>query len=125
MTQLINGTNLCCNTGGEFRLDGTNELYSAASTYTATNSETQTARFLYARSATASPTADLAATFQDYLRFRPAGGAGNIWITLGTNTWSMDGSASLSAGLIRGNLPPANPLGDSDAFPNWTDTYQP
>jgi hypothetical protein len=131
VTQLINGTNLCCNTGGGFRLDGTNELYSAtptnlaAQTYSATNSATHTASFLYARSATASPAADLAASFQDYLRFRPAGSAGNIWVTLGTNTWSMDGSASLSAGLTRSNLPPAAPLGESDEFPSWTDTFEP
>ena len=131
VTQLINGTNLCCNTGGAYWLDGTNAIYNATSTnllgqtYTATNSATHTARFVYARSATASPTAGLAATFQDYLRFRPAGNGSNIWVTLGTNTWSMDGSASLSGGLIRSNLPPAGPLVQSDEFPSWTDSYGP
>lgn len=124
VTQLIDGTNLCCNTGGEFRLDGgsTNLL---RQTYSATNPATHTARFLYARSSTASPAVEIAATFKDYLRFRPAGNASNIWVTLGTNSWSMDGSASLSGGLTRSNLPPASALVESAEFPSWTDSNGP
>jgi hypothetical protein len=123
VTQLIDGTNVCCNTGGAFLLDGTNQIYNTTSTYSPTNPATHTARFIYTRNATANPTADLAANFKDYLRFLPAGNAANIWVTLGTNLWSMDGSASLSSGLIRNNLPPDGPLGKSDEFPSWSDRY--
>jgi len=35
----------------------------------------------------------------------------------------MDGSASLSGGLTRSNLPPASALVDSDEFPFWTDQF--
>jgi hypothetical protein len=124
VTQLIDGTNLCCNTGGAFQLDAasTNLL---GQTYTTTNSATHTARFLYARSATASPAVNLTATFKDYLRFKPAGNASNIWVTLGTNSWSMDGSASVSGGLTRSNLPPASALVESAEFPSWTDSFGP
>jgi hypothetical protein len=131
VTQLINGTNVCCNTGGQFRLDGTNELCNATptnllgQTYTATNPATHTVRFVYTRNLTANPTAGLTATFKDYLRFRPAGNISNIWVTLSTNTWSMDGFASLSGGLIRSNLPPANALAGTDDFPSWTDSFAP
>jgi hypothetical protein len=91
VTQLIDGTNLCCNTGGEFQLDqGSTNLL--GQTYSATNPATHTARFLYARNSTASPAVNLTATFKDYLCFRPAGNASNIWVTLGTNSWSMDGA---------------------------------
>jgi len=122
VTQLINGTNLCCNTGGEFQLDGgsTNLLGQG---YSAANPATHTARFLYARSSTASPTVNMAATFKDYLRFKPAGNANNIWVTLATNSWSMDGSASLSGGLTRSNLPPAGALVESAEFPSWSGRY--
>jgi hypothetical protein len=122
VTQLIDGTNLCCNTGGEFQLDGgaTNLLGQA---YSATDPATHTARFLYVRSSTASPTADMTATYKDYLRFKPAGNAGNIWVTLANNSWSMDGSASLSGGLTRSNLPPASALVESALFPSWSNRY--
>jgi hypothetical protein len=129
VTQLIEGTNSCCNTGGQFELDGPNAIYNATptnllgQTYSATNSATHTFSFLYARSATANPTAGLTATFKDYLRFLPAGSASNIWVTLATNGWSMDGSASLSGGLTRSNLPPASPLVQSDDPPSWTGSY--
>jgi hypothetical protein len=124
VTQLIDGTNLCCNTGGEFQLDkGSTNLL--GQTYSATNPATHTARFLYARSSTASPAVNMTATFKDYLRFKPAGNVNNIWVTLGTNSWSMDGSASLSGGLIRTNLPPASALIESAEFPSWTDSYGP
>jgi hypothetical protein len=46
-------------------------------------------------------------------------------VTLGTNSWSMDGSASLSSGLTRSNLPPASALVESAEFPSWTDSYGP
>ena len=78
-----------------------------------------------ARSATASPAVNLTAAFEDYLRFRPTGNASNIWVTLATNSWTMDGSASLSGGLIRSNLPPASALVGSEEFPSWTQTYAP
>jgi hypothetical protein len=124
VTQLIDGTNLCCNTGGEFQLDqGSTNLL--GQTYCATNPATQTARFLYARSLTASPAVNLTATFKDYLRFKPAGNASNIWVTLGTNSWSMDGSASLTGGLTRSNLPPASALVETDELPSWTNSYGP
>ena len=67
----------------------------------------------------------MTATFKDYLRFRPAGNAGNIWVTLATNSWSMDGSASLSGGLTRSNLPPASALVESAEFPFWSGSYGP
>lgn len=125
VTQLINGTNVCCNTDGAFRLDGTNEFYNATNqlgqAYTATNLATHVARLWSARTATAAPTAELLAEFQDYVRFRPAGSPNNIWVTLGTNSWSMDGAASLSGGLLRSNLPAASTLGPCDTFPFWTD----
>jgi hypothetical protein len=126
VTQLINGTNACCNTGGEFRLDGTQEIYNTTppsligQAYSATNPATHLVHLLSARSATANPTVYLTANFKDYLRFRPTGNASNIWVTVGTNRWSMDGSASLSGGLTRSNLPPAGALVESDEFPYWT-----
>ena len=126
VTQLINGTNLCCNTGGQFQLDGAQEIYNVSPTnllgqaYSATNSSTHTVAFVYSRKATANPGVDLSASFRDYLRFRPSGNA-SIWVTLGTNSWSMDGSASLSNGLTRSNLPPAGALIQTDEFPSWTD----
>jgi hypothetical protein len=127
VTQLINGTNFNCNTSGTFRLDGTNEIYSATLTnlmgqaYSVTNQATHTVRLLYDRSATANPTVDLAASFKDYLRFRPAGNTSNIWVTVATNSWSMDGSASVWNGITRSNIPPAGALAESDEFPYWTD----
>jgi hypothetical protein len=122
VTQLIDGTNLCCNTGGTFRLDkGSTNLLGQA--YSATNPATHTAHFLYARSSTASPTVDMVATFKDYLRFKPAGNASNIWVTLAKNSWGMDGAASVSGGLTRSNLPPASALVDSAEFPSWSDSY--
>ena len=63
--------------------------------------------------------------FEDYLRFRPRETPSNIWVTLATNSWSMDGSASLSGGLTRSNLPPASALVESEDFPSWTQTYAP
>lgn len=125
VTQLINSTNACCSTGGAFELDGTNQIYNTTSTYTSTNPATHTTRFIYVRSATANPTATLAASCQDYLRFRPSGSAFNIWVTLGINFWTMDGSASLSSGLTRNNLPPAGALSPSDQFPSWEASYGP
>ena len=122
VTQLIDGTNLCCNTGGEFQLDqGSTNLL--GQTYCATNPATHTARFLYARTSTASPAVNMTATFKDYLRFKPAGNVNNIWVTLANNSWSMDGSASLSGGLTRSNLPPASALVESAEFPSWIDSY--
>jgi hypothetical protein len=127
VTQLINGTNCCCTTGGEYRLDGNQEIYNPTSTnspgqtYNADDPETHTVRFLSTRSCTASTAISLTATFKDYLRFKPAGGPNNIWVTLGTTSWSMDGAASVSGGLTRSNLPPANALVESDEFPFWTD----
>jgi hypothetical protein len=126
VTQLINGTNLCCSTGGQFELDGAQEICNVGSTnspgqaYSATNASTHTVGFVYARNATANPSVDLTASFKDYLRFRPSGNA-SIWVTLGTNSWSMDGSASLANGLTRSSLPPAGTLIQSDEFPSWTD----
>jgi hypothetical protein len=127
VTQLISGTNFGCNTSGTFRLDGTNEIYNIGFTnltgqpYSATNLATHTFRFVYTRSGTANPTVDLTASFKDYLRFRPAGNENNIWVTVATNMWSMDGSASVSSGITRSNMSPAGALVESDAFPCWTD----
>jgi hypothetical protein len=131
VTQLIQGTNLCCNTGGEFRLDGGSEIYQTTptnllgQTYNAADPATHTARLLCSPNSTASPTVDLTATFKDYLRFRPDGNASNIWVTLATNSWSMDGAANLSCGLTRSNLPPAGALHECEERPSWTNTYQP
>ena len=130
VTQLINGTNSCCNTGGAFDLDGSSEIYNATTStlgqaYSAADPATHLVSLAGARSATASPAVNLTAAFEDYLRFRPAGNASNIWVTLATNSWSMDGSASLSGGLTRSNLPPASALVDSAEFPSWTQSYGP
>jgi hypothetical protein len=130
VTQLINGTNSCCNTGGAFCLDGSSEIFNTMTNtlgqaYSAADPATHLVSLQDARSAIASPAVTLAAAFKDYLRFRPAGNASNIWVTLATNSWSMDGSASLSGGLIRSNLQPANVLVDSTEFPSWTQSYGP
>jgi hypothetical protein len=127
VTQLIDGTNCCCTTGGEYRLDGNQEIYNPTSTncpgqtYNPDDPDTHTVRFLSTRNCTASPVIALTATFKDYLRFQPAGGSSNIWVTLGTNSWSMDGAASVPGGLSRSNLPPADALVESDELPTWTD----
>jgi hypothetical protein len=127
VTQLINGTNCCCTTGGEYRLDGNQEIYNPTSTnspaqsYNVDDPETHAVRFVSTRSCTASPAIELTATFKDYLRFKPAGGSSNIWVTLGTNSWSMDGAASVAGGLTQSNLPPADALVESDELPTWTD----
>jgi hypothetical protein len=129
VTQLINGTNVCCNTGGVYLLDGGSDIYNPTTTapmgqtYSAANPATHLFTLLGARSATASPAVDMTALFKDYLRFRPAGNQSNIWVTLATNNWSMDGSASLPGGLTRSNLPPASVLIGSEELPAWPQSF--
>jgi hypothetical protein len=130
VTQLISGTNAYCNCGGDFFLDGTNEIYGATGnppgqTYAAADPATHLARFTDFRATVANPTANLTATFEDFLRFRPAGSQSNIWVTLATNSWSMDGLTSLSGGLIRSNLAPASVLIQSHDSPAWKNQHAP
>ena len=119
VAQLVSGTNGCYDTGGAFQLDGRTLTNLCGQGYSAMNLTTHTARFTYAQNAEANPSANLAATFRDYLRFMPAGNASNIWVTLATIEWSMDGSASLSGGIIRSNLPPAGGPVETDEIPAW------
>jgi hypothetical protein len=57
--------------------------------------------------------------FTDYVQFQPTG-VGSIFVTLGTNSWSMTGEATLTGGIIINNTPaPTTPAGD-DSFPVWT-----
>jgi hypothetical protein len=59
--------------------------------------------------------------FKDYVRFKPSTVTDtNIWITLGTNGWSMDGEACLVTGMSGTNLPPASTPINTDEFPEWT-----
>ncbi len=61
--------------------------------------------------------------FQDFLRFRPAG-ADNIWVTIATTHWAMEGYAETLLGLLVNDTPAASHLVGSDAFPIWVSTKQ-
>jgi hypothetical protein len=57
--------------------------------------------------------------FQDYIRFQPSG-TNSIFVTLGTNGWSMEGEATVTSGIVTNYTPaPSNPSA-SDQFPVWT-----
>jgi hypothetical protein len=79
-------------------------------------------------------TTSIADQFEDFIVFRPDAGnaASNIYVTLGvigggqTNSWSWSGSStyfnfqwSAPTGAITRPTAPSN----SDAFPQWTNTY--
>ena len=57
--------------------------------------------------------------FSDYLRFIPAGSS-SISITLATNSWSMEGMASVTSGITTNRTPIPTSLTGSDSFPAWS-----
>lgn len=124
VTQLLNGTTYYYNTGGKDYLDGDYEIYDGTAAnpmgqpYRANDLSTHHVELRDTPNAPATPCVDLEATFKDYLRFRPSGPS-NIFVTIGTNGWFMDGTACLWNGMTKSNLPPATPPIDSDIFPVW------
>jgi len=123
ITQLIYGTGLYYGTAGEFWLDGNSEIYGEPGSngpkwYDPGDAATHGVSLIDGPSAPAAPCVDMNATFKDYLRFMPAG-ASNIFVTIATNGWFMDGSACLIGGMTRSNLPPAVAPANTDEFPQW------
>lgn len=117
------------NTGGDSWLDGT-----PTGSYQDPNNYTE---FTYLTSVISSHTIDISdqpegnlwvaspinvrlfGQFSDYLRFIPSGSS-SISITLATNSWSMEGLAKVTGGIVTNSTPIPTPLVTSDSFPVWT-----
>jgi hypothetical protein len=122
ITQLLRGTGIAYDTGGQYILDGDSEIYgnggaNGPSTYTASNPMTHTVNLLDNPNASTVGTVTMHINFKDYLRFKPTGG---IYVTIATNGWRVNTSANIWSGQAPGAIAPpaANPV-DSDEFPVW------
>ena len=127
VTQLLNANGGVYDTDGEDFLDGNTEIYGEPNEtnglgeiYVTNNIATHTTIFDDNPSSVAAPCVNMVANFKDYIRFKPGvAGDTNIWITLGTNGWTMDGQACLVIGTSYTNLPPASTPINTDEFPEW------
>lgn len=127
-TQLLSADGGLYDTGGSVFLDGDSEIYGEpdskgiAKSYILLSTDPLahiTSLFDTPRPGPIQYTGfySMIATFRDYLRFKPDG-ADNIWITIATNGWSMDGRvAAFSVSYT--NIPPASAPVDNDEFPDW------
>ena len=124
-TQLMSSTNGCYYTGGINYVDGT-EIYGenashVAKAYDPTELKTHTFYFGDNPDATAATCATMQVTYTDYFRFKP-NGDDSIYITISTNTWTLDGSACLPSTVYRSNTS-YTPAAPSDAFPYWEKSW--
>jgi hypothetical protein len=124
ITQLINGIyiqdgwRVTKSTAGHLWLDGNTELYEQipyrvsdpVSHVIGLDDNPAEIAFIYS--------VHMTADFKDYLRFMPSGDD-NIWVTLGTNGWNIEGYATLPGGLLINSNPPASAPVESDQFPEW------
>ena len=130
VTQLINANGGIYDNGGFDCLDGNTEIYGEASgpngpkEYFATNSTPGAHTTVFLDNPEAQviypPCPDMLADFKDYLRFKPglSTNDGNIYVTIATNGWHMDGQACVT-GVDHTNLPPASATVNNDTFPMW------
>jgi hypothetical protein len=125
VTQLLNTDNENSDyyTGGYDFLDGSTEIYgtkatNGPSTYTVTDNNSHSIDFYDSPADIAFPCANMMANFTDYLRFQPSG-SGNIYVTIATNGWYMNGHACLGGSISPDALPPATAPVNSDTFPTW------
>lgn len=115
------------NTGGNLWLDGPSETV-VQSAYSAAGPGTHSIALASTPSLSLSSNAPvnvrLWGKFNDYLRFKPAG-PGSIYITLATNSWSMEGFATVAGGLVTNTVPAPNPAIPNSAFPFWINVKTP
>ena len=129
VTQIINANGGIYDNGGFDCLDGNTEIYGDISgngpqPYVVTNStpgaHTTTLLDNPDTQVIFPPCPDMLANFKDYLRFKPglSTNDGNIFVTISTNGWHMDGQACVT-GVDHTNLPPAITPINNDTFPVW------
>ena len=130
ITQIINSDNANSDyyTGGFDILDGNTEIYGTATTnapmqYIASGPPaTHSIQFGDEPYDYAAPCANMIANFKDYLRFKPGLSLndGNIYVTISTNGWYMNGRACQIGTISPDDLSPASQPVDNDTFPEWT-----
>ena len=130
VTQTLNSNNENSDyyTGGFDTLDGDTEIYGTPNTngpsiYIASDPIIKHNIFFGdAPKAIAAPCANMIVNFNDYLRFKPGvlPNDGNIYVTIATNGWYVNGSACLIGSISPNDLPPATAPVNNVAFPTWT-----